>query len=55
MRRLLLCFTLLLGISSAMAQTNFRHVSYAEGVAAAKAEGKLVFIDFFTECAGRVR
>lgn len=38
-----------------MAQTNFRHVSYAEGVAAAKAEGKLVFIDFFTECAGRVR
>lgn len=52
MKRLLFSIVLLLGISSAMAQTNFRHVSYAEGVAAAKAEGKLVFIDFYTEWCG---
>ena len=49
MKKLLLSIVLLLGISAAMGQTNFRHVSFADGVAAAKAEGKLVFIDFFTE------
>lgn len=35
-----------------MAQTNFRPLSYAEGVAAAKAEGKLVFIDIYTTWCG---
>ena len=43
---------LLLSVSAIFAQTNFRPISYAEGVKAAKAEGKLVFIDFFTTWCG---
>ncbi len=34
------------------AQTEFRHISFEEGLAAAKQEGKLVFIDFFTTWCG---
>lgn len=34
------------------AQTDFRHISYDEARQAAKAEGKLLFIDFFTEWCG---
>jgi len=36
----------------AAAQTNFRHISYKEALAAAKAEGKNVFIDFMTSWCG---
>lgn len=36
----------------ALAQTDFRHISYAEGLKAAKAEGKLLFVDFYTEWCG---
>ena len=39
-------------VSAAMAQTDFRHISYAEGLEAAKAEGKTLFIDFYTEWCG---
>lgn len=35
-----------------MAQTNFRPITYDEAIAAAKAEGKLVFMDFYTDWCG---
>jgi len=38
------------GISNA--QTEFRHLSHDEAIAQAKAEGKLVFIDFYTQWCG---
>lgn len=34
------------------AQTNFRSISYDEAIAAAKAENKLVFMDFYTDWCG---
>lgn len=45
---------LLIGTATltASAQTEFRHISFDEGLAAAKQEGKLVFIDFFTTWCG---
>lgn len=52
MKKLLLNLILLTIFSAASAQTNFRHISFTEGVAAAKAEGKLVFVDFFTTWCG---
>lgn len=36
----------------AYAQTNFRHITFDEALAAAKAERKLVFIDFYTTWCG---
>ncbi len=50
-RNLLLAATMLLTIS-ATAQTNFRHITYDEAVNAAKAENKLVFMDFYTDWCG---
>lgn len=46
--------SLLLGATALIspAQTEFRHISFDEGLAAAKQEGKLVFIDFFTTWCG---
>ncbi len=41
----------LLGLTS-MAQTNFRKITFAEGIEAAKKEGKLVFVDFHTSWCG---
>ena len=44
-------FLILLGLAlfyPALAQTNFRDVTYKEAIAAAKAEKKQVFIDFYT-------
>lgn len=37
---------------AAIAQTDFRHITFSEAKAAAKAEGKLMFIDFYTEWCG---
>ena len=42
-----LCLCLVAG-----AQTNFRHVSFSEAKAAAKAEQKLLFMDFYTDWCG---
>ena len=36
----------------ALAQTNFRHITFDEAKAAAKAENKMVFIDFYTSWCG---
>lgn len=36
----------------AAAQTDFRHITFDEAIEAAKSEGKLVFIDFYTEWCG---
>ena len=35
-----------------VAQTNFRHISFDEAIAAAKQENKMVFIDFYTDWCG---
>ncbi len=53
MKKLIMTFALAAGMSiAAMAQTDFRHISYAEGLEAAKAENKLLFVDFYTEWCG---
>lgn len=52
MRKLILSIALVLFAGAVMAQTNFRQISYQEGVEAAKKEGKLLFIDFYTEWCG---
>lgn len=44
---LLMCVTL-----SVTAQTNFRHITYDEAINIAKAENKLVFMDFYTDWCG---
>lgn len=52
MRTIILFFlAVLLGLPG-MAQTNFRSITYDEAIAAAKAENKLVFIDFYTDWCG---
>jgi thiol-disulfide isomerase/thioredoxin len=43
---------IMMGVVIAKAQTNFRTISYQEALAAAKAEGKPVFIDFYTSWCG---
>lgn len=46
---ILLCAVLAL---PALAQTNFRHITYEEAVAAAKSENKMLFLDFYTDWCG---
>lgn len=52
MKRIILTLVCVLGTVCAFAQTNFRELSYKEALAAAKAEGKPVFIDFYTSWCG---
>lgn len=42
----------LAGVMPAAAQTEFRHITFDEAKAAAKAEGKLIFADFYTQWCG---
>ena len=50
-KNILAVATMLLAMS-ATAQTNFRHITYDEAINAAKAENKLVFMDFYTDWCG---
>lgn len=50
--KLCLTFAAAMGIFPLAAQTDFRPLAFDEAVAAAKAEGKLVFIDFYTDWCG---
>lgn len=53
MKRVILGAALALGFAlSGAAQTDFRHITFDEALKAAKAEGKLVFIDFYTSWCG---
>ena len=53
MKRFFLGAALTLGFAlSGAAQTDFRHISFDEALTAAKSEGKLVFIDFYTSWCG---
>ena len=52
MKKTLSIITMMLLSMSVMAQTNFRHISFADAMKAAKAEKKLVFVDFYTSWCG---
>lgn len=52
MKRLIFSFLALFAFISMNAQTDFRHITYQEALAASKAEGKPVFIDFYTSWCG---
>lgn len=52
MKRLILSISLVLLAGVVMAQTDFRQMSYQEGLEAAKKEGKLLFVDFYYDGCG---
>ena len=53
MRKILLVlFTFQCSLFTAWSQTNFRSITYEQALAAARAEGKPVFIDFYTSWCG---
>jgi thioredoxin-related protein len=52
MKRIIALTVVLLTMMSVQAQTQFRKISFQEALAAAKAESKLVFIDFYTSWCG---
>lgn len=52
MKRVLMIVFATVMAFTANAQTNFREISYNDAIAAAKAEGKLVFMDFYTDWCG---
>lgn len=52
MKKVLFGMLMILACSVGVAQTNFRHLTYGQALAAAKAEKKLVFVDFYTVWCG---
>ena len=52
MKKILFGMLMILACSVGVAQTNFRHLTYGQALAAAKAEKKLVFVDFYTVWCG---
>lgn len=53
LKRFILSSALVVGFTlTGAAQTEFRHISFDEALTAAKAEGKKVFIDFYTSWCG---
>ncbi|WP_083714633.1 thioredoxin family protein [Bacteroides bouchesdurhonensis] len=52
MKKLILTFMCCATGLITVAQTNFRHISFDEAIAAAKQENKMVFIDFYTDWCG---
>ncbi len=52
MKKIVITIGLLVVISFAMAQTDFRHITYDEAIVAAKAENKMIFMDFYTVWCG---
>ena len=51
-KKIVLLATCFAWISGVYAQTNFRDLNYAEAIQAAKAENKMVFMDFYTVWCG---
>lgn len=52
MKKLTMLLAMVMLSLSAMAQTNFRHISFAEAQKAARQEKKLIFVDFYTSWCG---
>lgn len=52
MKKITFFLVLMVTITVAMAQTNFRKISYKEAIEVAKIEKKMVFIDFYTTWCG---
>lgn len=48
MKKLTMLLAMAMLSLSAMAQTNFRHISFAEAQKAARQEKKQIFVDFYT-------
>ena len=52
MKRIIFLMLTAIAVCTASAQTNFRDITFQEALAAAKAEGRPVFIDFYTDWCG---
>lgn len=52
MKKIFLLFAVAVVSVAAMAQTDFRHISFAEAQKAAQQEKKLIFVDFYTSWCG---
>lgn len=52
MKKILFGVLMILSCFAGVAQTNFRHLTYEQALAAAKVENKLVFVDFYTVWCG---
>ncbi len=52
MKKFILTSLCLAAMLPALAQTDFRHITYDEAINAAKAENKMIFMDFYTDWCG---